>query len=69
MMFHELERYMEVFNKLKDDHKKVPDARVTKIIFLYLMEPEKERTQDDGISYLIANAIRKHRNIPYPYIR
>lgn len=68
MMFHELERYMEVFNKLKNDRKKVPDAKVTKIIFLYLMAPEKERTQDDGISYLIANAIRKHRNIPYPYI-
>lgn len=62
----ELERYFYVFNKLKDDEKKLPNREVVHIILHYqMMEPEK-RTNDDGISFLVANAIRKHRMLPYP---
>lgn len=61
----ELERYFYVFNKLKDDEKKLPNREIAHIILHYqTMEPVK-RTNDDGIAFLIANAIRKHRMLPY----
>ena len=62
----ELERYFDVFEKLKDDEKKLPNRWVVHIILHYqTMEPVK-RTNDDGIAFLVANAIRKHRMLPYP---
>ena len=61
----ELERYFYVFEKLKDDEKKLPNREVVNIILHYqTMEPAK-RTNDDGISFLVANAIGKHRMLPY----
>ena len=61
----ELERYSYVFEKLKDDEKKLPNREVVNIILHYQMKPLEERTNDDGISFLVANAIRKHRMLPY----
>ena len=62
----ELERYFDVFNKLKDDTENFPNRDVVLIILNYHMKPVEERTNDDGISFLIANAIRKHRGLAYP---
>ena len=62
----ELERYFYVFNKLKDNEKNLPNLEVAHIILRYQMKPVEERTNDDGISFLVANAIRKHRMLPYP---
>ena len=62
----ELERYFYVFNKLKDDKKNLPNKEIAHIILRYQMKPVEERTNDDGISFLVANAIRKHRMLPYP---
>ena len=62
----ELERYFDVFNKLKDDTENFPNRDVVFIILNYLMKSVEERTNDDGISFLIANAIRKHRGLVYP---
>ena len=62
----ELERYFDVFNKLKDDTENFPNRDVVFIILNYLIKPVEERTNDDGISFLIANAIRKHRGLVYP---
>lgn len=63
----ELERYFDVFNKLKDNEE-FPDWKVTLAILHYQMKPAEERTNDDGIALLIANAIRKHRMLPYPKV-
>ena len=62
----ELERYFDVFNKLKDDTENFPNRDVVFIILNYLIKPVEERTNDDGISFLIANAVRKHRRLIYP---
>ena len=62
----ELERYFDVFNKLKDDTENFPDRDIVFTILNYLIKPVEERTNDDGISFLIANAIRKHRGLVYP---
>ena len=62
----ELERYFDVFNKLKDDTENFPDRDIVFIILHYLIKPVEERTNDDGISFLITNAIRKHRGLVYP---
>lgn len=64
----ELERYFDVFNKLKDDEKKFPNWDIAHIILHYQMMKPVERTNDDGIAFLIANAIRKHRMLPYPKV-
>ena len=62
----ELERYFDVFNKLKDDKKEFPNKKVALTILYYHVKPVEERTNDDGISFLIANVIRKHRGLIYP---
>ena len=62
----ELERYTEVFNKLKDNAKECPNSNIALTILYYHKKPVEERTNDDGISFLIANAIRKHRGLIYP---
>ena len=64
----ELERYFDVFNKLKDDEKKLPNREIGYIILHYQMKPVEKRTNDDGIAFLVANAIRKHRMLPYPRV-
>ena len=61
----ELERYFDVFNKLKDDEKKLPNWEIAYIILHYQTMKPVKRTNDDGIAFLIANAIRKHRMLPY----
>ena len=60
----ELERYFDVFNKLKDNEKDFPNREILHTIVHY--HKAKERTNDDGIAFLIANAIRKHRGLAYP---
>ena len=62
----ELERYFDVLNKLKDDEKKLPNWEIAHIILHYQTMKPVKRTNDDGIAFLIANAIRKHRMLPYP---
>ena len=63
----ELERYFDVFEKLKDNEE-FPDKKVSLALLHYQMKPVEERTNDDGIAFLIANAIRKHRMLPYPKV-
>lgn len=60
----ELERYFDVFNKLKDNEKDFPNRKILYTIVHY--HKAKEHTNDDGIAFLIANAIRKHRGLAYP---
>ena len=62
----ELERYYSIFNKLKDDTENFPDRKVTLVLRRFHETPAEKRTNDDGISFLIANAIRKHRGLAYP---
>lgn len=63
----ELERYFDVFNKLKDNEE-FSNLDIAHIILHYQMMKPVERTNDDGIAFLIANAIRKHRMLPYPKV-
>ena len=65
----ELERYYSIFIKLKDNEKEFPDRKIAFTILHYHMKPVEERTNDDGISFLIANAIRKHRGLAYQIYR
>ena len=62
----EFEQYMEMFDELKDDEKAFPNSEVVDIILRYNAKPVKERTNDDGIAFLIANSIRLHRGLAYP---
>lgn len=62
----EFERYFEVFNALKDNKKEFPNSEVIKTILHYNALPQEERTNDDGIAFLIANSIRLHRGLAYP---
>lgn len=64
----ELEYYIGVVETLKDAKKEFPDEMVTLIIRHLLEVPVKERTNDDGITFLIANAIRKYRGLAYPIL-
>ena len=62
----EFERYFEIFNALKDNEKEFPNSRVINTILHYNAKPVEERTNDDGIAFLIANSIRLHRGLAYP---
>ena len=62
----EFRRYFEVFDKLKDNEKEFPNSRVINTILHYNAKPVEERTNDDGIAFLIANSIRLHRGLAYP---
>ena len=62
----ELEYYMNVVEILKDDKKTLSDERVTLVLRNFNETPAEKRTIEDGIAFLIVNAIRKHRGIPYP---
>lgn len=61
----ELEYYMDVAEILKDDEE-LSNRDILLSILHYHRKPIEERTNDDGITFLIVNAIRKHRGIPYP---
>ena len=63
----ELERYFDVFEKLKDDES-LSNEMVILVLRRFHETPVEKRTIDDGISFLIANAIRKHRMLPYPKV-
>ena len=62
----ELEYYMDVVEILKDDKKSLSDERITLVLRNFNETPTEKRTIEDGIAFLIVNAIRKHRGIPYP---
>lgn len=68
MLFHELERYAEAFERLKDDESKLKNSVLVRYLSYLAKVPVKKRDNDDGITFLILNAIRKHRGIPYPQI-
>lgn len=62
----ELEYYMDIVEILKDDKKSLSDDRITLVLRNFNETPAEKRTIEDGIAFLIVNAIRKHRGIPYP---
>ena len=62
----ELDYYMDVVEKLKDAKKEFSDEMVTLILRNFNETPAEKRTTEGGISFLIANAIRKHRGLAYP---
>ena len=68
MLKEELERYEEVFDRLKDDESRLKNSVLIKYLSYLAKVPMKYRDNDDGITFLILNAIRKHRGIPYPTI-
>ena len=65
MLKEELDYYMDVVEILKDD-KSFSNEKVILVLSHFHETPAEKRTKDDGITFLIANAIRKHRGIPYP---
>ena len=62
----ELDYYIDAVEILKDDKKSLSDDRITLVLRNFHETPVEKRTKDDGITFLIANAIRKHSGIPYP---
>ena len=66
MLKEELDYYMDVVETLKDAKKEFSDEMVTLIILNFLEVPVEKRTNNGGIAFLIANAIRKHRGLAYP---
>ena len=62
----ELKYYMDAVEILKDDKKSLSDDRITLVLRHFHETPVEKRTIEDGIAFLITNAIRKHRGIPYP---
>ena len=66
MLKEELDYYMDAVEILKDDKESLSDERVTLVLRRFHETPAEKRTNDDGISFLIANAIRKHRGLAYP---
>ena len=66
MLKEELYYYMDAVEILKDDNKSLSDEKVTLVLLRFHETPVEKRTNDDGISFLIANAIRKHRGLAYP---
>ena len=66
MLKEELDYYMDAVEILKDDKESLSDERVTLVLRDFNETPAEKRTMEDGISFLIANAIRKHRGLAYP---
>ena len=62
----ELEYYTDVVETLEDAKKEFSDEMVTLVLHNFNETPEEKRTLEGGISFLIANAIRKHRGLAYP---
>ena len=65
MLKEELDYYMDAVEILKDD-KSLSDEKVILVLRRFHETPAEKRTIEDGINFLIVNAIRKHRGIPYP---
>ena len=65
MLKEELDYYMDAVEILKDD-KSLSDEKVILVLRRFNETPAEKRTMEDGISFLIANAIRKHRGLAYP---
>ena len=66
MLKEELDYYMDAVEILKDDKESLSDERVTLVLRDFNETPAEKRTREDGIDFLIANAIRKHRGLAYP---
>ena len=65
MLKEELDYYMDAVEILKDD-KSLSDEKVTLVLRHFHETPVEKRTIEDGITFLIVNAIRKHRGLAYP---
>ena len=65
MLKEELDYYMDAVEILKDD-KSLSDERIILVLRNFNETPAEKRTIDDGITFLIVNAIRKHRGLAYP---
>ena len=65
MLKEELDYYMDAVETLKDD-KSLSNEKVILALRRFHETPVEKRTIEDGISFLIANAIRKHRGLAYP---
>ena len=66
MLKEELDYYMDVVETLKDAKKEFSDEMVTLVLRGFNETPAEKRTNNGGIAFLIANAIRKHRGLAYP---
>jgi len=67
MLKEELDYYMDAVEILKDD-KSFSNEMVILVLRRFHETPVEKRTTDDGIDFLIANAIRKHRGLAYPIL-
>jgi len=67
MLKEELDYYMDAVEILKDD-KSFSNEKVILVLRRFHETPVEKRTIDDGIDFLIANAIRKHRGLAYPIL-
>ena len=68
MLKEELDYYMDAVEILKDDKKELPDEMVILVLRRFHEIPVEKHTIGDGIDFLIANAIRKHRGLAYPIL-
>ena len=66
MLKEELDYYMDAVNYFKDDKKSLSDERVILVLRHFHETPAEKHTIEDGIAFLIVNAIRKHRGLAYP---
>lgn len=64
MLYHELERYADILHTVKDDYSNFSNDLIVGIIKEY--KQAICRDNDLGIRFLIANAVRKYRCLPYP---
>ena len=67
MLKEELDYYMDAVEILKDD-KSLFDEGITLFLRRFHETPAEKRTREDGIAFLIVNAIRKHRGLAYPIL-
>lgn len=62
----ELEYYMDAVEILKDNKSRLSNKMVILVLRRFHETPVEKRTKDDGIAFLIVNAVRKHRGLAYP---
>lgn len=67
MLKEELDYYMDAVEILKDD-KGLFDEGITLFLRRFHETSAEKRTREDGIAFLIVNAIRKHRGLAYPIL-
>ena len=68
MLKEELDYYMDAVEILKDDKESLSDEKVILVLRDFNETPAEKRTREDGIAFLIVNAIRKHRGLAYPIL-